>query len=128
MLFFFCYPFVDYRWSRKQQRCAAKVTDFHSCCVSDVIRQVCYVLPIMQLHTHTQTQFFFALSLHLHSQLIPLSYILISASADNDTCVVWRGLYVMVDASHSGSVLPLHHRTTLCQASHPSLQLWFVYT
>ncbi len=53
------YPPVDHRWSRKQQKrraCVAKVTDFHSCCDSDVIRQVsCYVVLIMQLHTHTHT-------------------------------------------------------------------------
>lgn len=72
---FFCYPPVDHRWSRKQQRsgaCVAKVTDFHSCCVADVIRQVsCYVSLIMQLQTHSHKQLF-TLSLHLLFQTSPI--------------------------------------------------------
>lgn len=57
-----------------------------------------------------------------------LLYNFIFTSAENDTWCFERFVSVIVDGSHRGSFLPLHHTTTACQGSHPSLQLWLMYT
>jgi len=67
--FFFCYPPVDNRWTRKQQRRGSgtvKVTVFHSRCVW--WNQSCELLQVHELQTHTcsQTQILTLFTLHIH--------------------------------------------------------------
>lgn len=131
LCFFFCYPPVDHRCTRKTTE-ESLCDKADSLCVSEWCIQTSELLWGMQLHTDTHLNTFYSfIRPSLSNSTNPIVTLTHTHFGICRRWYMWcfeRFVCVMLDGSHSWSLLPLLHRTTFCQASHPSLQLWFMYT